>query len=91
MKKKLYSFATPRSPPRPVPSQPNLLPLPLLLRYIKDAVAKCVGFSLKALWLPPAHIWASETTAANLGIRFAVMYATPFLKLFISPLASEGG
>jgi hypothetical protein len=31
----------------------------------------------KALWLPPAHIWASETTGANLAIRFAALYAPP--------------
>jgi hypothetical protein len=37
--------------------------------------AKFVVF--KALWLPPAHIWASETTGANLGIRFAALYAPP--------------
>lgn len=33
----------------------------------------------KALWLPPAHIWASETTGANLAIRFAALYAPPSL------------
>ena len=35
-------------------------------------------YSLKTLWLPPAHVWASETTGANLGIRFAALYVFKF-------------
>ncbi len=34
--------------------------------------------ALKALWLPPSHVWASETTGANLAIRFAALYASLF-------------
>ncbi|KAH9998107.1 hypothetical protein BJV74DRAFT_767974 [Russula compacta] len=31
-------------------------------------------FACQALWLPPAHIWASKTTAANLGIQWLCLW-----------------
>ncbi|KAI0005158.1 alpha/beta-hydrolase [Russula compacta] len=40
-----------------------------------------LAFACHALWLPPAHIWASETTAANLGIRFAALFPHMVLSL----------
>lgn len=40
----------------------------------KQAITKFVAS--KALWLPPAHVWASETTGANMAIRFAALYAS---------------
>ncbi|KAH9965771.1 alpha/beta-hydrolase [Russula dissimulans] len=40
-----------------------------------------LAFACHALWMPPAHIWASETTAANLGIRFAALFPHMVLSL----------
>ncbi|KAI0276318.1 alpha/beta-hydrolase [Russula aff. rugulosa BPL654] len=40
-----------------------------------------LAFACHALWLPPAHVWASETTAANLGIRFAALFPHRVLSL----------
>ncbi|KAI9513248.1 alpha/beta-hydrolase [Russula earlei] len=40
-----------------------------------------LAFACHALWLPPAHVWASETTAANLGIRFAALFPHMVLSL----------
>jgi hypothetical protein len=43
----------------------------------KECCCENLKLFCQALWLPPAHVWASETTGANLGIRFAALYATP--------------
>jgi hypothetical protein len=52
-------------------------PSPRLPSLASPRRTPCLAKSLvfKALWLPPAHIWASETTGANLAIRFAGLYA----------------
>ncbi|KAI0307025.1 hypothetical protein B0F90DRAFT_1807732 [Multifurca ochricompacta] len=42
-----------------------------------------LAFACHALWLPPAHIWASETTGANLAIRFSAMCVSPSLSAFL--------
>ncbi|KAI9467164.1 alpha/beta-hydrolase [Lactarius psammicola] len=40
-----------------------------------------LAFACHALWLPPSHVWASETTGANLAIRFAVLFPHMVLSL----------
>ncbi|KAH9977632.1 alpha/beta-hydrolase [Lactifluus volemus] len=40
-----------------------------------------LAFACHALWLPPAHVWASETTGANLAIRFAALFPHMVLSL----------
>ncbi|KAI0303936.1 alpha/beta-hydrolase [Russula brevipes] len=40
-----------------------------------------LAFACHALWVPPAHVWASETTAANLAIRFAALFPHMVLSL----------
>ncbi|KAH9045258.1 alpha/beta-hydrolase [Lactarius pseudohatsudake] len=40
-----------------------------------------LAFACHALWLPPSHVWASETTGANLAIRFAALFPRMVLSL----------
>lgn len=47
-----------------------------------------LAFACHALWLPPSHIWASETTGANLAIRFAAMFPHMVLSLTLLSVPS---
>ncbi|KAI0268106.1 alpha/beta-hydrolase [Gloeopeniophorella convolvens] len=40
-----------------------------------------LAFACHALWLPPSHVWASETTGANLALRFAALFPDMVLSL----------
>ncbi|KAI0254856.1 alpha/beta-hydrolase [Lactifluus subvellereus] len=40
-----------------------------------------LAFACHALWLPPAHVWASETTGANMAIRLAALFPHMVLSL----------
>lgn len=33
-----------------------------------------IAFACHALWLPPAHLWASESFATNAALRFAIIF-----------------
>ncbi|KAI0068617.1 alpha/beta-hydrolase [Artomyces pyxidatus] len=40
-----------------------------------------LAYACHALWLPPAHVWASETIGANMAIRFAALFPDMCLSL----------